>query len=315
VDLNGIFPPIPTPFTSDDAIDFRALSSNVKRWGGAGLRGLLVLGSNGEGPFVDADESARVLAAVRKDLPDDQVILAGTGHQSTRQTILATQAAAAAGADIALVLTPFYFKSQMSADALFRHYTELADHSPIPVMIYNMPPVTGVAVPVATVVKLAAHPRVIGVKDSSGDVAYVADLVAHTRHIQKGDDPFQVLVGVAPNLYAALSVGAHGGIVAVANVFPELCVMLYRYVRAGRHADALELQRALTPLARAVTATYGVAGLKAAMDAVGGYVGGAPRLPLLPIGAGPAQEIKQMVERLQTLASATPSSLLNPQTA
>jgi 4-hydroxy-2-oxoglutarate aldolase len=252
---------------------------------------------------------------VRKDLPDDQVILAGTGHQSTRQTIAATQAAAAAGADVALVLTPFYFKSQMSADALARHYTEVADHSPIPVLIYNMPPVTGVAVPVATVVKLAAHPRIIGVKDSSGDVAYVADLVAHTRHIQKGEHPFQVLVGVAPNLFAALSVGAHGGIVAVANVFPELCVTLHHHVRAGRYAEALELQRALTPLARAVTATYGVAGLKAALDMVGGYVGGAPRLPLLPIAAGPAQEIKQLVERLQTLASATPSSLLNPQTA
>jgi 4-hydroxy-2-oxoglutarate aldolase len=314
VDLNGIFPPIPTPFAGDD-IDWRGLSSNVTRWGRAGLRGLLVLGSNGEAPFIDPGEAERIVAATRKDLPADQLILAGTGQQSTRQTIAATQAAAAAGADVALVLTPYFFKSQMTGDALVRHYTEVADRSPIPILLYNVPPATGVALPIAAVVKLAAHPQIIGVKDSSGDVAYVADLVAHTRHIQKGSRPFQILVGVAPNLFAALSVGAHGGIVAVANVFPELCVALFNYVRAGRHADALELQRALTPLGRAVTATYGVAGLKAALDVVGGYTGGQPRLPLLPIGAAPAQEIAQMVERLQTLASATPSSLLNPQTA
>jgi 4-hydroxy-2-oxoglutarate aldolase len=313
VDLNGIFPPIPTPFDGD-GIDFRGLSSNVKRWGAAGLRGLLVLGSNGEAPFIDADEAVRIIAATRKDLPGDQLILAGTGHQSTRQTIAATRAAAAAGADVALVLTPFFFKSQMTGDALVRHFTEVADASPIPVLMYNIPPVTGVSLPIAAVQKLAAHPRIIGIKDSSGDIGYVADLVTHTRHIQKGSHPFQILVGVAPNIFAALSLGAHGGILAIANVFPELCVTLHGYVRDGRHAEALELQRVLTPLARAVTVTYGIAGLKAALDAVGGYVGGAPRLPLLPIGAAPAQEITQMVERLQTLASATPSSLLNPHT-
>jgi 4-hydroxy-2-oxoglutarate aldolase len=313
VDLNGIFPPIPTPFAGDD-IDWRGLSSNVTRWGRAGLRGLLVLGTNGEAPFIDAAEAERIIAATRKDLPSDQVIMAGTGHPSTRQTIAATQAAAAAGADVALVVTPFYFKSQMTADALVRHFTEVADRSPIPMLLYNIPPLTGVSLPIPAVVKLAAHPRIIGIKDSSGDVGYVADLVTHTRHIQKGTHPFQILVGVAPNLFAALSVGAHGGILAIANVFPELCVTLHRYVRAGRHADALELQRALTPLARAVTVTYGIPGLKSALDAVGGYVGGSPRLPLLPIGAAQAEEIAQMIERLKPLASTTPASVLNPQT-
>lgn len=310
MDLSGIIPPIPTPFDGDD-VDWRGLSSNVKRWGRAGLRGLLVLGTNGEAPFIDAGEAERIVAATRKDLPGDQVIIAGTGQPSTRQTIAATRAAGAAGADVALVITPFYFKSQMSADALVRHFTEVADASPIPILLYNIPPLTGVALPIAAVQELADHPRIIGIKDSSGDVGYVTDLVTYTRHIRKGSDPFQILVGVAPNLFAALSVGAHGAILAIANVFPELCVTLYDHFRSGRHTEALELQRTMMPLARAVTVGYGIPGLKAALDAVGGYVGGPPRLPMLPIGAGPAQEITQMVERLQTLASATPSSLLN----
>ena len=254
---------------------------------------MLVLGSNGEGPFIDADEAARVIAAVRKDLPDDQVILAGTGHQSTRQTIAATQAAAAAGADVALVLTPFYFKSQMTADALVRHYTEVADHSPIPVHDLQHPAGDGRGGAGAG----GGEARRASADHRRQGFERRRRLRRRSRRRTRGTSrrathPFQVLVGVAPNLFAALSVGAHGGILAVANVFPELCVTLYRYVRAGRHADALELQRALTPLARAVTATYGVAGLKSALDAVGGYVGGAPRLPLLPIGAGPAQEIE-----------------------
>jgi dihydrodipicolinate synthase/N-acetylneuraminate lyase len=298
VDLSGIFPPIATPFSGDD-LDWRALSSNTARWTQTGLRGLVVLGSNGEAPLIDAGEAEQIVAAVRKDLPRDRLLIAGTGQQSTRQTIALTKAVARAGADVALVLTPYFYKSQMSADALVRHYTEIADASPIPIVMYNMPPVTGVALSIPVVQKLAAHPRIAGIKDSSGDVAYVQDLVANTSR------PFQVLVGVAPNLYAALCVGAQGGVVAVANVMPELCVTLYTLVREGRHAEALAIQRALTPLARAVTTTYGVSGLKAALD-ITGYVGGPPRLPLLPLGSTQVQEIRQMVERLQAWAESQP---------
>lgn len=293
MDLSGILPPIATPFAGDD-LDLRGLSANVTRWARAGLRGLLVLGSNGEAPLLTPDEGERLVAAVRQDLPREQVLLAGTGQPSTTQTIAATRAVARAGADAALVLTPFYYKSQMTADALVRHYSAVADASPIPIVLYNLPNTTGVAIPIAAVQRLASHPGIIGIKDSSGDVAYVSDLVAQLP------STFQVLVGVAPNLFAALCLGARGGIVAIANAFPELCVRLFDLVRAGRHEEALAVQRALTPLARAVTATYGVAGLKAALDAAG-YVGGDPRPPLLPLGAAPRDEIAQMVARLQAL--------------
>lgn len=306
MDFDGIFPPIATPFHGDEP-DLRGLSANVQRWARAGLRGLLVLGSNGEGPCVDADEAERVIATVRQDLPRDQVLMVGTGQPSTKLTIASTSLAARAGADVALVLTPFYFRSQMTAEALARHYTEVADASPIPIIMYNMPPVTGVTIPIATVLRLAAHPNIIGIKDSSGDMAYVGDLCAQTSR------PFQVLVGVAPNLYPALCVGVNGGIVAIANAFPELCVRLFALARAGRHAEALEVQRVLTPLARAVTTTYSVPGLKCALDAAG-YVGGAPRLPLLPLGPAQQQEIRQMVEKLQAWESSH-ASALKPQMA
>jgi 4-hydroxy-2-oxoglutarate aldolase len=306
VDLNGILPPIPTPFLGE-SIDWRGLSANVARWARAGLRGLVVLGTNGEAPFVSADEAERLIGAVRQELPRDQIVIAGTGQPSTAQSIAATRAASRAGADAALVITPFYYKAQMTAEALVRHYTEVADASPIPILLYNMPPATGVALPIAAVARLAAHPQVVGIKDSSGDVAFVADLVAATP------SSFQVIVGVAPNLFASLCVGARGGVVAVANVFPELCVKLHALMRAGRHTDALEVQRVLTPLGRAVTTTYGVAGLKTALDAAG-YAGGSLRLPLLPLGAQQALDVRQMVERLQGWASERLSSLDLPST-
>jgi 4-hydroxy-2-oxoglutarate aldolase len=298
VDLNGIFPPIATPFVDDD-IDWRGLSTNVARWMSTGIRGIVALGSNGEAPLIDASDAERLIAAIRPDVPRDRLLIAGTGQQSTRATIAATRAAARAGADAGLVLTPFYYKSQMTQDVLIKHFIDVADASPIPIILYNMPATTGVSLSLGTVQRLATHPQIIAVKDSSGDAALVADYIAHTP---KG---FQVLVGVAPNLYASLCLGANGGIVALANAMPDLCVALYTLVREGRHAEALEIQRALTPLARTVTTTYGAAGLKVALEAAG-YVGGPPRMPLLPLTPQQAQEVKSQVEQLSAWADAHP---------
>jgi 4-hydroxy-2-oxoglutarate aldolase len=301
VDLNGIFPAIPTPFADDDTIDFRAARANAARWMTTGLRGLLVLGSNGEAPLVDADEAARLIAAVREETPRDRVLIAGVNTQSTRQAIAAARAHAAAGADLALVITPFYFKSQMSGDALVRHFSAVADASPVPVLVYNVPPTTGVAIPLAALEQIAAHPNIVGVKDSGGDIGYT------TEAIGRVPASFDVVVGVAPSLLASLSVGARGAIVAVASVFPELCVELYALARAGRRAEALAIQHAITPLARAVTTTYGPAGLKAAADA-NGYTGGLPRAPLVPLGPAQVNEIRALVERLRAWAEARPSA-------
>ena len=295
MDLNGVFPAIPTPFT-DDSIDYGAARANAKRWMATGLRGMLVLGSNGEAPLVDADEAARLIATVREETPRDRVLIAGVNTQSTRQAIVAARAHAAAGADVALVITPFYFKSQMSGEALLRHFTAVADASPIPVLAYNVPPATGVAIPVATAEKLAMHPNIIGIKDSSGDAGYATEVIGRVPAT------FDFVVGVAPNLMAALSVGARGTIVAIASVFPELCVELFTLARAGRTAEALRILHAMIPLARAVTTTYGPAGLKVASEA-NGYVGGLPRPPLVPLTPAQVTEIKQMVEQLRTWAA------------
>jgi len=273
MNLHGIFPPIATPF-KDDEVDLEGMKSNVAKWMTTGLAGVLVLGSNGEAPMLDADESFRVAAAARERVPADRTLIVGAGEESTHSTIAAVRRAARAGADIVLVRTPCYFKNQMTTDLFVRHYTAVADASPVPVLPYNVPGLTGVKMAAEAVAKLAGHPNIPGVKDSSADLTQIADLVAPTP------PGFQVLVGSAPTLDASLCVGAVGGIVAAACVVPDLIVELYDLVRQGKHADALAVQRRITPLAKSVTSAFGVAGLKAAMD-LAGYVGGAPRMPLL----------------------------------
>jgi 4-hydroxy-2-oxoglutarate aldolase len=294
VNLDGILPPCATPFV-DEALDLTGLRANVRRWIGAGLRGLVLLGSNGEAPFLDRDELERIVAAARDEVPADRPLLVGTGQQSTRHTIAACHVAARAGADAVLVLTPSVFRGQLTAEALVGHYRAVADDSPVPVLLYNHPAATGVNVTPALTRTLAEHANIIGIKESSGSVEVVADLVTLTPR------GFHVIVGVAPTLYPSLACGATGGVVAVANAIPELCVRLHRLVREGRHDEALALQRAITPLGRAVTTTYGVPGLKYAME-LAGYIGGAPRRPLLPLTDEARRAIAALYETLMAAA-------------
>ena len=226
--LPGIYPPIITPF-KDDEVDYAGLAHNVGRWMGTGLRGLLALGSNGEAAFLDEDEAERIVATVREGVPRDRVLLVGTGRQSTRATIAATRRAATAGADAVLVLTPFYFKSQMTPEALAEHYRAVADASPVPVLLYNFTSVTGLNMAPDLVAGLSAHPNIVGLKDSNGDIGQVAGVVARVP------PEFAVLVGSASTLHPAMVAGASGGIVAVANVVPEILREAVR-PRAGRQA-------------------------------------------------------------------------------
>lgn len=290
LNLSGIYPPIATPFL-DDEVDYAGLAHNVRRWMGTGLRGLLALGSNGEAAAIDEDEAERVVATVREGMPRDRVLLAGTGRQSTRATIAATKRAARAGADAVLVLTPFYFKTQMTPDALAEHYRAVADASPVPVLLYNFTNVTGLNMTPDTVAALSAHPNIVGLKDSNGDIAQVAAVVSRVPA------SFTVLVGSAATLYPAMMMGASGGIVAVANVVPDVCVNLYDLVRAGRHEEAREWQRRLTPLANAVTSGHGIAGLKVAME-LAGYVGGGVRRPLRPAKPEARDTLQRLIEEL-----------------
>jgi 4-hydroxy-2-oxoglutarate aldolase len=271
--ISGIFPPITTPFDDRDEIDLVALAANVTRYMKTRLSGVVVLGSNGEAPMLTEDEGLRMVAAARTLVPRDRVLIAGAGEESTRATVASARALAAAGADAVLVRTPAYFKTQLTQDVLIRHFTAVADASPIPVIMYNATPFTGVSLLPPAVARLAEHPNIIGIKETMPDIAQVTELVAVTP------PGFQVVVGSLPTLYASLCVGAVGGIVAGANVVPDLCVQLYDLVQQKRFAEALTLQRRLTPLARSVTAVYGPGGLKAAMD-LAGFVGGNPRAPL-----------------------------------
>lgn len=305
VNLRGIFPPVATPFTSDGEIDAEALRANLRAWLPTRLAGFVVLGSNGEAAYITDDEAERVVAMAREIVPAGRPLIAGTGRDATRAAIAACRRAAAAGADAVLVRPPTAFRTQMTADVLAAHFTAVADASPAPVILYNFGAGFGVDLPTDTIVRLAAHPNIVALKESGGNLAQIADEVALTP----GD--FPVVVGSAPTLYPSLLVGAAGAIVAVANVVPDLVVRLYELATTGRHGEALALQRALTPLARAVTTTWGVAGLKAAMT-LAGYRGGAPRAPLRPVPSEVAGELARMLAVLRAAAGETHVAAARP---
>jgi 4-hydroxy-2-oxoglutarate aldolase len=270
----GIFTPIVTPFRNDE-LDEAGLRSNVAQWMRTPLHGLVVLGSNGEAALLEESESDRAIEIVRAGVSTEKLLIAGTGRESTKGTIAATKRAAALGADAVLVRTPSFFKSQMTSDLFVRHYTEVADASPIPVLLYNVTVFTGVNLLPDAVERLAAHPNIAGMKDSGTDVAQITECINRTP------DDFTVLAGAAPTLFLSFCAGCDGAILAVAGVLPEMCVALLQAVRDNRIAEARELQRRILPIARSVGSVYGVAGLKAALDLVG-FVGGQPRPPLRP---------------------------------
>ncbi len=276
MNLAGVFAPIPTPFDDRDRVDTNRLKAALAKWVRKPLSGFVVLGSNGEAALMDDFESDQAIVAARDVVPHDKGFIVGTRRESTQATIKATKRAAEHGADAVLVRTPGFFKSQMTNDVFVRHYTAVADASAVPVLLYNFTAVTGVNLQPAAVARLATHPNIIGMKESGGDVAQVGDLVSQTP------DDFAVLAGAAGTLYPMMCVGAIGGILALANALPEPCVHLFELTQAGRHEEAIALQRKLVPVARLLGATHGVAGLKAALNLLG-YDVGFPRPPLVPL--------------------------------
>lgn len=287
--IRGVFAPVPTPFSpATGDIDLMSLSRNIARLLLAPLTGVLVLGSNGEAGLLEEAEAEALVAAARAAVPADRTLLVGTGRESTRATIAACSRAAALGADVVLVRAPSFFKSQMTHDALVAHYRAVADGSPAPVMLYNVPGMAGFSLTVPMIRELAEHPNVIGIKETSNDLERLGQFAAV-------GEKFEVLVGWAPVAYPAAVVGARGAIIAVANVLPDVCARLWMLATSGQHADAQALQRALTPLAQLVSSVHGVAGLKFALDQVGAY-GGPVRSPLLPVSARVADEIRSALD-------------------
>lgn len=271
--IRGVLAPVVTPFRDDD-LDLESFKANIERLNQTGLSGYMVLGSTGESVYLSESEKEKVLAAGREATAPDKILMIGTGQESTRAAMALTRLAAKHGADCVLVVTPAFFKGQMTPEALYGHYSRIADQSPIPLLVYNVPQFTGLNVSPSVVAELAQHPNIQGVKDSSGDIAQLMEII----HLCPQD--FVVLVGYDPVFYPALCVGAHGGVLATPNVVPEIAVRIYNYFLQGNHEEALRLQRLLNPLAMMVTAVYGVGGLKLAMNAMG-FHGGGVRAPLM----------------------------------
>ena len=293
-DLKGIIPPMVTPFDDTGAVRYDYFERNIDRYLEAGVEGYLVLGSNGEAVYLDHTEKLKLIEAARKRVPSTMMLLAGTGVESTRATIELTKEAGDRGVDAVLVKNPFYFKSQMTFDVYFEHYSAVADAARVPVIIYNVPVFTGIALESRLVIELAKHPNILGLKDSSGDVKLISEVVWNT-------DPrkFSVLAGAAPTLFPAMVAGARGGIVALACASPRAALALCRAFAAGDYGRAGIIQRIIAPAAGAVTGKYGIAGLKGAMD-FEGFQAGLPRRPLLPLKKEQREDLQQIFRRMNS---------------
>ncbi len=293
LELRGIMPPIATPFVNDE-IAYDKLVENISKWNKTGLSGYVVFGSNGESAFLTREEKLKLIKCVKENKSADKKLIAGTGSDSIKETISLSNEAAKLGADAALILTPSYYKSQMKGEAFIKYFTAVADAVAIPVLIYNVPKFTGVSIEPETVAKLSEHPNITGIKNSDENIAHLSEII----HLAKKD--FTALVGTASILYAGLSAGAVGGILALANVAPDKCVKLTELFHQGKLNEAKNLQMTLLAANKAVTAKYGVPGLKAALDLTG-YFGGMPRSPLSPVSEEQRKDIISILKKSQIL--------------
>ena len=286
--------PTTTPFSLSDEIDLRALAVNLDKWSGTNIAGYVFLGSTGERVHLDEAEYMRIIEHAREHVSAGQALIVGAGQQSTVGTIKEIARAAAAGADAVLVITPHYYRSAITQDTLISYYKAVADAAPVPVLLYSMPALTGIKIEPETVAQLTEHPNIIGVKDSSNDLA------GFENTVELCPAEFAVMTGNGTVFLDALEAGATGAILAVGCVVPELCVEIFRFFNAGDVEQARTLQNKLTPLATAVTTRFGIGGLKAALD-LAGYRGGEVRAPLRAPDENARKEIAALLEDTQKI--------------
>ena len=296
MNLSGVYPALTTPFAADGSVSLTDLKYNIERYNSTGLAGYTVLGSTGESVLLSQAEMDGVLATVKETAGQGKRLIAGTGAESTVETIERTKRAAEFGYHLALVKTPHYYKPAYKPDVLIAHYRRVADASPIPVLLYSVPIFTAITLEAPEVAVLSEHPNIVGIKESSGHVMRVAEMVAETS------SDFQVLTGSAPTLLAGLTVGAKGAILALASGLPEKCVELFELARAGHIEKARTLQTALLKMSKVVASEHAIAGVKFVMDQRG-YRGGIPRLPLVPISQAYQQRILESLARLEPIAA------------
>ena len=294
--ISGVFPALVTPFEPDGAVSLRGVRENIRRYNQTAVAGCVVLGSTGESVMLSREAADSVLAASIEVAAPAKLLIAGTGAESTSETIARTRRAADLGYAAALVKTPYYYKPVYKAETFIRHYRAVADASPIPVLLYSVPQFTGITLETPEILTLAAHPNIVGIKDSSGNIQRAAEIVAGAR------PDFQVLTGGAAVIYPALAVGARGAILALAAALPEKCAELFLLFESGRHEQAKALQLELAVASKCIVSEQGIAGVKYAMD-LRGYSGGLPSLPLLPLAEEKKQAIAAVISQLHPVGA------------
>jgi 4-hydroxy-2-oxoglutarate aldolase len=293
-DLKGIIPPLVTPFDEEGAVRYDFFERNIEKYLANGVDGFLVAGSTGESVYLDHSEKLKLAEVARKAIPSSKLLLAGSGSESTRATIELSKAMADRGVDAVLVKNPFYYKSQMSFDVYMTHYTAVADASPVPVIVYNVPVFTGVPLESRLVIELSKHRNIRGMKDSSGDVKLISETVWNTDQ-----QTFSVVAGMGATLLHTITAGARGGIVALVCAAPRAMIELYRAYVSGDHKKADAIQRIIAPAANAVTSKHGISGLKYAME-LEGFQPGIARRPLLPIKTAQQEDLQQIFRRMNS---------------
>lgn len=291
INLAGVYPPLTTPWKADGSLDAAGLRQNVERYNRVDLAGYVAVGSTGESVLLTAAEYRTILETVRDAAAPGKILIAGTGVDSTAGTISRTHLAAELGYAVALVKTPYYYKPQMTAQVYLEHYRRVADASAMPILLYSVPQFTGVALEAEVVARLAEHGNIIGIKESSGSIQRIAEIIA------AAPPQFQTLVGSASTVFASFAVGAVGAILGLANPLPELCVELYQLAQANETKKARELQRRLVPASKRIVGEFGISGTKYAMDCRG-FRGGDPRPPLLPLTAAQKREVETILAPL-----------------
>lgn len=290
--LKGIYPPLTTPFVRD-VVAYNKLIENLKKYNQKGLSGYVVLGSNGESVFLTKNEKLKLISTVREHI-QNKTLIAGTGLESIKETIDLTNESAKKGADYALIITPSFYKTAMNHKALLNYYTTVADSISIPLIIYSITKFTNVNIEIETIAKLAEHPNIIGIKNSSENIAEINATIYNTPN------DFNVLVGTGSVLLYGLISGAVGGILALANIAPDECIKIFDLFSEGKLHEAEEIQSRMHAVNKAITATYGVAGLKASMGLLG-YYGGQPRKPLQPLTSSKMKKLKPILLKAKLL--------------
>lgn len=291
--LHGIFPPIATPFNHEGEIYRAKVEHNVSRWNRTDLAGYVVSGSTGESVYLTAAEKLQLFELVAKFAAAEKTLIAGTGVEGVRETVQLTNQAAELGYKAAMVRTPHYYRNLIhTPESQLVYYRAVADQAKIPLMIYNWPQITGYDIPVDVVAQLSQHPNIIAIKESSGNLDKVKQLIASVK------PGFQVLVGSAPTLADSLALGAVGAVLAYANAAPYSVITIWEAHRQRDYAAAQDWQQRIQHAAECVTVKYGIPGLKYAMD-LKGYFGGPVRLPLVPVSPAARQEIEAAFDGIQ----------------